>query len=296
MVPTRTRPGSSIAIIGAGRLGTALALALERAGHRVETLVARNKLNAKKAARLLDVQPRALAAKELSKLHLTDIVIIATPDDHIADVGARLLEVDRASFSTSVVFHTSGALSSVILESLKTRNWSVGSLHPLISVSSRESSIEGAFWSIEGDRKARAVARKLVIDLKGQSFAVESAKKPLYHAAALMSAGGVVALFDVAIEMMVRSGVDRSTSRKVLQPLIRSVVESLDKKDTAESLTGTFSRGDLKTVVKHLESLADSDLDDAYQLYKILGKRSLRLAQRRNLKTKAIKDIEALLK
>jgi predicted short-subunit dehydrogenase-like oxidoreductase (DUF2520 family) len=282
------KPKLSVSIIGAGRLGTALAIALEGAGYRIETIVNKRLASAKRAARLLDVPPRVLAAKELAQLQLPEVIIVATPDDHIAETAASLLKVDTNNSARCVVLHTSGALSSRVLAPLQSRKWTVGSLHPLISVSTPRMSLKGAFWSIEGDRKAREVARQLVRDLKGHSFTVSSKKKALYHAAALMTAGGVVALFDVAVEMMVESGVERTMARKVLQPLLESVVESLRTKDTAESLTGTFSRGDIKTVVQHLETLSASDLKEASQLYKILGQRSLKLAS--NIKPQSRRD------
>jgi predicted short-subunit dehydrogenase-like oxidoreductase (DUF2520 family) len=295
----RTSSKPSVSIVGAGRLGSALALALDATGYSIETVVARRQSSATRAARLLDVAPRALAAKDIDQLQLTDIIIIATPDDLIADVGASLLDVEPASTESCAVLHTSGALSSVILSPLKRRKWSVGSVHPLVSVSSGKTgaaSLKDGFWSVEGDRKAVGVARKLVRDLKGHSFTVNSQKKPLYHAAALMAAGGVVALFDVAVEMMIHSGVDRAMARKVLQPLIESVVQSLGSKDTPEALTGTFSRGDIKTVIHHLEVLNEqTDLEVAQQLYKILGQRELKLAQQKNLSARVAKEIEKLL-
>lgn len=287
---TTSKP--SVSIIGAGRLGTALAIALEQAGYRIETLVTRRLASAKRSAKLLDARPRVLAVKELGQLKLSDVIIISTPDDYIAEVSTTLLEVDKQHPKLPVVLHTSGALSSVVLHPLRQRKWSVGSLHPLISVSGVKMSLAGGFWSVEGDRKAVSVARKLVVDLKGHSFNVSTRKKPLYHAAALMSAGGVVALFDVALEMMVESGVERVMARKVLQPLIASVVESLRTKDTADALTGTFSRGDVETVVQHLEVLQSNKVAD--ELYRTLGTRSLQLAD--NLDPAVVKKIEILLK
>jgi predicted short-subunit dehydrogenase-like oxidoreductase (DUF2520 family) len=292
VAPTGSRHKPTLAIIGAGRLGTAIAIALERAGYRIETLVANSQVSANRSAKLLDVPPLALAAKGLHRLRLTDIIIISTPDDYVAETATALLKVEKTSSQRCVVLHTSGALSSAVLRQLKRRKWSVGSLHPIISVSSRKASIAGAFWSIEGDQKSIRVAKELVNALNGKSFTVNSEKKPLYHAAALMSAGGVVALFDVALGMMIQSGVDRKTARKVLQPLIQSVVESLGNKDTDEALTGTFSRGDIKTVVQHLEALHGRELDVARQLYRILGKESLKLA---SLETEVVKKIEKLL-
>ena len=73
---------------------------------------------------------------------------------------------------------------------------------------------EGAFWSVEGDKAALRVGKAIVRDLGGKSFSIRSEDKPLYHAAAVMSAGNVVALFDVALEMLVQCGLTRKTAQQ----------------------------------------------------------------------------------
>jgi predicted short-subunit dehydrogenase-like oxidoreductase (DUF2520 family) len=305
--PTRDMSNSkktqnlTVTIIGAGRLGTALALALTAKRYQVLTLVAKHQKSANRAASKLDVPARPLAVKQIKKLPLTDLLIVSTPDDQIADVADALLSVDPLSNRKCVVLHTSGALSSAALAPLSKRGWQIGSAHPLVSVSNAEvgaSSLRHAFWSVEGDAAAVRVARRLVRDLEGHSFEVDSKDKPLYHAAALMTAGSVVALFDVALEMMTESGLSRKDARRILQPLLRSAVDSLETRDTAEALTGTFSRGDIKTVRRHLESLNSKGvrLKDARQLYETLGLRSLVLAKRNGLDPKVAKQIESLLK
>jgi predicted short-subunit dehydrogenase-like oxidoreductase (DUF2520 family) len=91
-----------------------------------------------------------------------------------------------------------------------------------------------------------------------------------------MASGNVVALFDVALEMLGECGLDRKTARAVLLPLIASSVRNLETKMPEEALTGTFSRGDVETVKRHLAILKNKDVRD---LYRILGQRSLQLAK-----------------
>ena len=94
-----------------------------------------------------------------------------------------------------------------------------------------------------------------------------------------MSAGNVVALFDVAIEMLVQCGLKRSEAQKILLPLIASTVRNLETKEPADALTGTFARGDVETVKLHLASLKRHKLANALELYRLLGKRSLKLTK-----------------
>lgn len=268
----------SLSIIGAGRLGTALAVALKRNGYTLRSLVSRGSKNAHKVAQFVDDKVKAYAANQIGSLPQADLFLISTPDDQIATVAAQLSHLNYDPQPT--VLHTSGALSSEVLSPLQAKGWSTGSVHPLISVSSANDSIEGAFWSVEGDRRAVRLAKTLVRDLGGTSFSIRTADKPLYHAAAVMTSGNVTALFDVALEMLVECGLTRKTARRILQPLLASTVHNLETKDPADALTGTFSRGDVETVKRHLAALQDHKLRDALQLYCLLGRRSLKLTKK----------------
>ena len=268
----------AVSIIGTGRLGTALAVALEAKGYSIRSLVARHAQSARRAAALLDDKPAAYAANEIGSLPQADLVLISTPDDQIATVAAKLTTLNYDPRPT--VLHTSGALSSEVLSPLRAKGWSTGSVHPLISVSDTKDSIEGAFWSVEGDARAVRIAKTLVRDLGGTSFSIRTADKPLYHAAAVMTSGHVTALFDVALEMLVECGLTRETARRILQPLLVSTVHNLETKDPSAALTGTFSRGDVETVKRHLAALKKHNLETALKLYRLLGERSLKLTKK----------------
>jgi predicted short-subunit dehydrogenase-like oxidoreductase (DUF2520 family) len=95
-----------------------------------------------------------------------------------------------------------------------------------------------------------------------------------------MTSGHVTALFDVALEMLVECGLTRQTARRILQPLLASTVYNLETKDPAHALTGTFSRGDIETVKRHLAAIKQHKLADALELYCRLGKRSLKITKK----------------
>lgn len=276
-----------VSIIGAGRLGTALAVALAHQGYSIQSLVARRIQRARKAATLLDEGPQVLAAKQLLSVRPADLFLITVPDDQIAPVAA---ELSRVEFD-AIALHTSGALASDVLAPLHKRGWQTGSIHPLISVSDSGATLAGAFWSVEGDRSALHLGKTIVRDLDGQSFSIRSEDKPLYHAAAVMVSGNVVALFDVALEMLMHCGLSRKTARSILTPLIASTVRSLESKDTAQALTGTFSRGDVETVKRHLAALKSKKLSDALELYRLLGQRSLKLSGKHPQITQILKSV-----
>src|SRR5262245_3837699 len=158
----------SVSIIGAGRLGTALALALARSRYPIRSVVASGIRHARKTATLLDGKAKPYAANQINLLPQTDLFLISTPDDQIASVATQLGRLHYDSKPT--VLHTSGALSSDALAPLRAKGWSTGSVHPLISVSSPNDSVEGAFWSVEGDARAVRLGKTLVRDLGGTSF------------------------------------------------------------------------------------------------------------------------------
>lgn len=289
MPDAKRKQKSDVSIIGTGRLGTTLAVALASRGYEIRSLVARTAESARKAARLLDADVQVLAAKTLRSLIDADLFLITVPDDQIPLVARELGEINADRKKKSTVLHTSGARSSEVLAPLREKGWHTGSIHPLMSVSAvHDASLEGAFWSVEGDRTALRLGKEIVRDLGGKSFSIRTEDKPLYHAAAVMVSGNVVALFDVALEMLGECGLDRKTARAVLLPLIASTVRSLQTKSPEESLTGTFSRGDVETVKRHLEVMRNPEVKN---LYRILGKRSLKLADLDKKLERQIKEV-----
>jgi predicted short-subunit dehydrogenase-like oxidoreductase (DUF2520 family) len=291
-MPTTDKPKPDVSIIGTGRLGTALAIALATEGYSINALIARHRGNARRAAALLDDPSRALAVKDLAHAPAPELLLIATPDDEIPRVVETL---ERLDWDTPAVLHTSGALSSDVLTPLRKKGWSTGSLHPLVSVSEPKAGaglLRNAFWCVEGDKRAVRMARAIVRDLDGKSFSISSDKKPLYHAAAVMVSGNVTALFDIALEMLGECGLTRTQAQQALLPLLASAVRNLAEMNPSQALTGTFARGDVETVKRHLALLKSNA--SALAAYRLLGLRSLELAAPR-LDPAVVKQIKRLI-
>ena len=304
---------TSVAIIGAGRLGSALALALSQSGYAIDALVARRLTHARRAARALSLQTLALGATQLDSLPDTDLLLITTPDDEIAGVAAHLARVfaSRAANAATrqprrrparVALHASGALVSDALAPLAAHAFSLGSLHPLVSITDTRGgaqSLRGAFYCLEGEARARASANKIVRALGGRSFSIDARRKPLYHAAAVMSAGHLVALFSLATEMLARCGLSGRQASRVLLPLASSTLENLARATLpASALTGPFARADVATLRRHLSALREFDTGETLRVYVALGRHALRLARARGgdaASRAALAEIEALL-
>jgi predicted short-subunit dehydrogenase-like oxidoreductase (DUF2520 family) len=137
---------------------------------------------------------------------------------------------------------------------------------------------EGAYFCIEGDPVAVELGNTIAADLGGIPFSIETRHKTLYHAAAVTSCGHVVALFDAAVEMMTKCGLDAETAKKVLLPLVNSTIQNLNEQSNAAALTGTFARADVETFTRHLAALNESVSTELLEIYLLLGERSLELA------------------
>ena len=291
---SKTKDGRrlNITIIGAGRLGTALGRALQQAGHRIELVVANHPSHARRAAALIGVDLLAVSASGLrskkaarDRLLRSNVILVSTPDDALPRVTQQLSSEFRRSsrgsdeVRTRVALHTSGVTSSDVLAPLRSVGLAVGSFHPLVAVADTApaDAFRGVHVCLEGDPKAARVAKALVRDLRGHSFTIDASRKGLYHAAAVMSAGHVVALFDLAIKMLVECGLSPQKARQVLLPLLKSTTANLAKKNPAEALTGPFARGDVDTVAMHLKAISATNISELEHVYAFLGRRALKL-------------------
>lgn len=280
-----------ISIIGVGRLGGALAIALSKKGFQIENLVLRKKKNLQKTIGFIEPKPKILFAEDLPEIS-SDAIFITTQDAEI-ETAAKILAGNLKG--KPFVFHTSGSLSSEILKDLKKIGCKTGSIHPLVSISDSVLGAEhfkGAYFCVEGEAEAVKAAKKMVKKLGGKVFFIETKYKTLYHASAVTACGHLVALVDVAVEMLTKCGLNEEEAQKILLPLIQSAVENLNFQFPAEALTGTFARADEETFEKHLEILRRAVSFDALEVYLQLGMRSAHLAEKRGAADK--KKLERL--
>lgn len=265
-----------------------MALDLAKKGFPVENLVARNKQTAEKILQLFPNKPKILSPEDFSQIS-SEIILITTQDFEITAVAEKLAgNLTHQPF----VFHTSGSLSSEILGALK--NCKTGSIHPLVSISDAARGAEkfkDVYFCVEGEPEAVKIAEKVVKKLSGKSFSIETDFKALYHASAVTACGHLVALIDVANEMLAKCGLETENAQKILLPLIKSTVENLEIQNTAQALTGTFARVDSETFERHLKSLKKNVSGEALETYLQLGMRSLHLVKEQKSNTEKLKEM-----
>ena len=285
----------TVSIIGIGRVGGALALALDRKGYKLQTLISRNRQKVKKISEKLKSEPKVLTHIDSDKT-AGEIIFITTQDAEIENVAGKFAE--NRTGDNKFVFHTSGSLSSEVLKILTAKNYLIGSIHPLISVSDPvlgADNFGNAYFCIEGDPEAVQTAEKIIADLAGKSFTVKTEYKTLYHAAAVTACGHLVALIQTSLEMLAGCGLDAEKSKKILLPLINSTVSNINGQALADALTGTFARGDYKTLGRHIESIKNELPPEILQIYLLLGEKSLELAEQQNAKPENLAEMAKII-
>lgn len=260
-----------VAIIGAGRAGRALALALTRAAMPVRVCVRRPTELPSPLECSLGPWDEVLAQ--------ADIVLLAVPDDAIGDVAKA---IGSADLSRAVVLHCSGLRDRSALAALDGRARGLGSFHPLQTLagdSEAAGRLHAAFAVLEGDPEAVAAGRALASALGMEALVIEAAQKPRYHAAAVIVSNYTVTLAAVAAKLAREAGVPADAASRIFLPLLAGTLKNLELLGPASALTGPIRRGDVGTIEAHLAALSADDR----RLYATLGLRAVELAREAGL-------------
>jgi predicted short-subunit dehydrogenase-like oxidoreductase (DUF2520 family) len=267
---------TSIAIVGAGRVGRALGKQLRESGWRITSVVTRSEVTARRASRYIGAgRPYG----KLSRLILeTSVVLIAAPDDVIAGLAERLAQIGGEEWKGKIILHVSGALDSRALAPLRRAGADVGSLHPLQTFSSRVAPpLEGVWMVLEGMPKALKVARRIVHDLHGVPVHVQIQDKSAYHSAGVFAAAHVLALLEAGTRILTSVGFSRRQASLALLQLSRQVLMNFEKFGPNVAWSGPAPRGDFGTIAGHMNALKKYPVEyrEAYAAVHRLGARVL---------------------
>jgi predicted short-subunit dehydrogenase-like oxidoreductase (DUF2520 family) len=214
---------TAVRIIGPGRAGTSLALALTNVGWEVAPMLGRHD----------DVADAAAGVQ---------LLVLATPDDAIATVADRVTPV-----ASTVVAHLSGSRG---LAELGERHVRRAAFHPLVSLPTPEVGAKrliGAWYAVAGDE----MADKVVAALGGRAFAVDDDDRATYHAAAAIASNHLVALMGQVHRLADRVDVPF----EAYLDLARSTLDNVVAMGPHKALTGPAARGDEATLRRHLRAL-----------------------------------------
>ncbi len=283
----------SVAIIGAGRLGTALALALAGAGFRIAAVADASPAAARRLSRRL--RGRGPVASNRQAFERADIVFLCVPDSAIAGVAAELA---RAGIDGrgKIALHTSGALEARVLDPLRRRGALIASAHPVRSFArgSRDADpFSGTAVGIEGQAPAVKRLRAVFAKLGAKPVLVRPGAKPAYHAACTLASNGLVFLLDMALELLTDAGFSRRKAVELLVPLAQGTLHDVKKLGTVGALTGPLVRGDGSTVARHLRVL--KGFPKSREAYRTISLRGLDLAARSGLGPARVRALKRLL-
>jgi predicted short-subunit dehydrogenase-like oxidoreductase (DUF2520 family) len=264
-----------LAIIGAGRVGTALAVLLARAGHRISAVSGGERTRGR-AERFLPGVP-LLAPAEAARAAVT--VVLGVPDDRIAATCAELAGAGAFASSRFVV-HLSGSVPLVALDPARDAGAVVFSLHPLQTAPTVEDAIErlpGSGMAVTAwEESGYATGERLARDAGGRPFRIADGAKPLYHAAAVFASNSVAVVAALAERLFREAGVEDPVP--LFAPLTQATADNVARLGPAAALTGPAVRGDAGTIDRNLQAIRSAG-PDVVAAYIALTRIALDLAE-----------------
>jgi len=240
----RTKP--SIAIVGPGKLGTALAVLLREAGYPIAAVVGGSSGRAQKLARQVGARGAHLSA--------ADVVWFSVPDSNIARAAQDL--AGKLSWKGRAALHSSGALTSDELDVLRRKGAAVASAHPLMTfVRGARPSLAGVPFAVEGDSLAARVAEAIIRDLGGRAHRIAKRDKTAYHTWATFASPLLTALLATTERVAGIAGVKGKAARKRMTPILLETLSNYVALGAANGFSGPILRGDVETVRRHLQVL-----------------------------------------
>jgi len=281
-----------IGFIGAGTVGTALAVRLSDKGYPVIAVSSRTKTSAQRlagAASGCRVYEDGQGVADASQL-----VFVTTPDDVIAQVVAGI----RWHSGQSVV-HCNGAASTDVLEPARGFGAHLGAFHPLqtfASVSHAVDNIPGSTFAIEAEEPLLAILKDMASAIGGNWAILGAGDKVLYHAAAVIACNYLYTLVKMATDLWRTFGVPTPQATQALLPLLRGTLNNVENVGLPNCLTGPIARGDLGTIVSHLTAL-EREAPHLVSVYRELGLQTIPIAlEKGRIDNNRAEELEALLK
>jgi predicted short-subunit dehydrogenase-like oxidoreductase (DUF2520 family) len=307
------------AVIGAGRLGASLALALCRCGPTLVGFTAASEAGRARAEAWLGL-PSSTGIASLTRTR-PDLYFICVPDSAVAAVATELAGELRAARGASVptadaadhgqslalprppvVVHTSGATSISALQPCEEAGAAALAFHPLqtfpepLSGSTRFAGAGVAITPGPARPDAAGTTGMRVADMLGmRPFFLADDKRGLYHAAASVACNYFVTLEHIAEQLFAKAGMPERVTLSLFLPLVEATLSNLAARGPVDALTGPLSRGDAVTIAGHLAALA-ADAPEVLPVYRSLGLATLDLvAERHEVPAEELADLRRLL-
>lgn len=265
-----------VAIIGAGKVGAAIASDFYEKRIHIEAIIDKEKTKAKRLAQKVG---SSIYSDHFSSIPSSvNLFIISVQDRFVFEVAKDIANI-FSNLEGKFAFHTSGALSSEELNPLKEKNCEIFSLHPNFSFLSNNTSKQSLIkfnecvFAIESNsRKAIAFAKKLCKILDYEFIELKSEQKLLYHIFSVIISNYTVTEF---------YQVEKFFGKKLIKSyikLLKSTIQNIEEFGANKSLTGPIIREDIQTIQKHLSSLSKID-KNLMELYKKFGQLTIKMIE-----------------
>jgi len=262
-----------IGIVGAGALGGALAIALNKKGFSVTKIFSRSESSIKKLCSRIDGSSFSKSVQEVSDN--ADIIFITTTDNAIKS------SVESAAWGKDqIVIHCSGVSGLDVMSKAKSDGASVGSMHPLQPFSDMDlgsENLNNITFGIDGDKIALEIIGKLVKILDAISIRIDPEFRALYHLSGVMAGNLLLGMASSVADIWQKIGLSREDGVQALIPMMIQSCKNILELGIPQSMAGPYVRGDYDTVEMHLESLQKSH-PDILPMYVEIAKISLKYA------------------
>ncbi len=297
----------TLAIIGAGRVGSTLAQTLRWRGYSVTAVYSRT---AESAIRLAEKLGTRVVESPVYAAMSAELTFLTVPDDAIESVCEELAE--EANLTGRAIVHTSGVSDVSVLRAAKARGAWTGGLHPMLAIMDRDLSPNMAFsvpwvaqapdvtFGVEAEAEPLISWLEAIVQaLNGIALWLRPGQdRARYHAAGVIASNYVVTLFAEAIGLLESlvgdSEGDERAIRQIVVHLMEATLNNVKIAGAAQALTGPILRGDTGTIAKHLDALEQVDPELA-EMYRHLGLRTLKLAAQRGTNAHKLQEIRERL-
>lgn len=262
-----------LGFIGAGTVGNALAIKLSEKGYSVTAVHSRSLASAERLAQAVKGCRVFTTSQEVAEN--SDLVFITTPDAAIPIVVKEVHWHQGQS-----VVHCSGADSAETLSFALAFGANIGAFHPLQTFASVKQAIDniaGSTFAIEAEEPLKSILKEITLALNGTHIELKASDKVVYHAAAVIVCNYLVTLVKLADDLWQTFGVPREQATKALLPLLKGTLNNIESVGIPQALTGPIARGDVGTVLKHIEALK-REAPDVLSTYCELGLQAIHVA------------------
>jgi predicted short-subunit dehydrogenase-like oxidoreductase (DUF2520 family) len=280
-----------IGFIGVGKVGTAFGTRLAEQGFPVRGAMDIIPAEASRFAGSIEGCTIYSSAQALADA--MDFVFITTPDDVIGEVAKAV----KWTPGTTVI-HCSGANSAAVLAPARDNGCHVGCMHPCNSFASIQQSLEnlpGSTFTLEAEEPVLSDLKSFVASLNGRWMKLREQDKALYHASVCIASNYFYTLVHLATDLWKHFDISQADAVSASMPVLTGTLNNIEHVGFPGCLTGPIARGDVSTIRKHIEALAEKE-PSLVSLYKALGLQTIPIGQAKGtLSDEKAEELRALL-